>query len=206
MKIKQFVNNYRKISTDNLKNKYIRENLKVTDYIPFIKKDALAQSLVDISTYKYEDYVKDDGTVGRRKTDIIKVNSVVQYILFCRIVIENYTNLEVETEGFFEEYDAIKQSGLLDILMIGDELNESLIPAEEIDELRSIVKMKQKDVMTNYATPQSYISNQVERFSNLLGVTLKPVMEKISEQIENMTEEDVEKFANKFEKLLKRVK
>ena len=60
--------------------------------------------------------------------------------------------------------------------------------------------------MTNQYETHSFISNQVERFGTLIGVTLKPVLEKISEQIENMSDEDVDKFTNKVEKLLKRVK
>ena len=82
----------------------------------------------------------------------------------------------------------------------------SLIPAREISELRGMVDLKQRDIMTNQYETHSFISNQVERFGTLIGVTLKPVLEKISEQIENMSDEDAEKFANKVEKLLKRVK
>lgn len=204
--IKNFINEYKNIATDRLKEDYLKDNLHIKTYLPFLKKDAIARVLVDRSTYKYENYTKEDGTIESRKTDEINVNSVVQYILFCRVIIENYTNLEVETEGFFEEYDALKQSGLLDKLIVGSENVPPMIPADEIDELRMLIDMKQKDEIFNNGTPQSFISNQVERFGTLIGVTLKPVLEKISEQIENMSEEDVEKFANKFEKLLKRVK
>ena len=69
-----------------------------------------------------------------------------------------------------------------------------------------MIDLKQRDEMTNQYETHSFISNQVERFGTLIGITLKPVLEKISEQIENMSDEDVEKFVNKFEKLLKRVK
>lgn len=166
----------------------------------------MAQKLVDISTYKYEDYTKEDGSIGRRKTDIVQVNSVVQYILFCRVIIENYTNLTVETEGFFEEYDMLKSSGLLDKLMVSTETRPSLIPMEEIAELRSLVSMKQSDVMTNYATPQAYISNQVERFGTLLSVTLKPVLNKIADSLNTMSEEDAEALAKRLEEMVKRIK
>ena len=206
MKIKNFVEKYNAIATDRLKEDYLKNNLHIKTYLPFLKKDAIARVLVDRSTYKYENYTKEDGTIGSRKTDEINVNSVVQYILFCRVIIENYTDLEVETEGFFEEYDALKQSGLLDKLIVGSENVTPMIPISEISELRTLVDMKQKDEIFNNGTPQSFISNQVERFGTLIGITLKPVLEKISEQIKNMSEEDVEKFANKFEKLLKRVK
>lgn len=203
--IKQFVTEY-KNRVPQLQETYIKENLVITPYVPFVKKDALADKLVDISTYVFEDYTKEDGTIGRRKTDKIRVNSTVQYLLFCRLVIENYTNLTVETEGFHEEYDTLKECGLLDKLMVSTETRPSLIPMDEIAELRSLVSMKQSDAMTNYATPQAYISSQIERVSTILSVTLKPVLDKIATSIENMDEKDIEKFGNKLEKMLKRVK
>lgn len=203
--IKEFVEEYNK-RIPQLQEDYIKDNLVVTKYVPFVKKDALAQKLVDVSTYKYEDYTKEDGTIGRRKTDIIQVNSTVQYLFFCRTIIENYTNLTIETEGFFEEYDMLKSSGLLDKLMVSTETRPSLIPMEEIAELRSLVSMKQSDAMTNYATPQAYISNQVERFGTLLSVTLKPVLNKIADSLNTMNEEDAEALAKRLEEMVKRIK
>ena len=205
MKIKEFCKEYSN-RIDKLKSDYLKENLKITTYLPFIKKDALAQNIVNATTYKFEDYTKEDGTTGRRKTNQIQVNSTAQMLLFYRVIIENYTDLEVETEGFYEEYDALNESGVLFELTADFEGHSSLIPAREISELRGIVDLKQRDIMTNQYEIHSYISNQIERVSTILGVTLKPVLEKISGQIENMSEEDVEKFTNKVEKLLKRVK
>ena len=205
MKIKEFVAEYEK-RTDVLKEQFLKNNLKITPYVPLVKKDALADKLVDVSTYIFEDYTKEDGTIGRRKTDKIRVNSTAQYLFFCRLIIENYTNLTVETEGFFEEYDLLKQSGLLDRLMIGTETNPSLIPLDEIAEFKSIIDFKQKDIIFNQTEIHNYISSQVERFSTILGVTLNPFLEKITEKLENMTEEDVDKATKKFDKFLKRIK
>ena len=205
-KIKEFCENYKNRATDKLKGDYLKENMKITTYLPFIKKDALAQNIVNATTYKFENYIKEDGTTGRRRTNQIQVNSTAQMLLFYRVIIENYTNLEVETEGFYEEYDALNESGVLFELTADFEGHPSLIPAKEISELRGMVDLKQRDEMTNQYETHSFISNQVERFGTLIGVTLKPVLEKFSEQIENMSDEDVEKFTNKVEKLLKRVK
>ena len=203
--IKEFVTQYNN-RIPQMQESYLKDNLVITSYVPFIRKDVLAQKLVNISTYKYEDYTEEDGNVSRRKTDTIEVNSTVQYLLFCRLIIENYTNLIVETEGFFEEYDLLKQSGLLDKLMVGDENNLPLIPISEISEMRTIVDMKQKDIFTNYANPQSYISSQVTRFGELTGVVLKPIFEKIIDKFENMTDEDMDKMDKKLDKVFKRIK
>ena len=115
------------------------------------------------------------------------------------MIVEQYTDLQVETEGFYEEYDLLNESGLLDKIM-------QSIPEKEIAEFKMICDMKKDDIIFNRSTPKAFINQQIERVSTILGVTLKPVLENISEQIENMSEEDVEKFTNKFEKLLKRVK
>lgn len=206
IKIKDFVTGYEKIATESLKDRYIKDNLEIKSYLPFLRKDALATVLAERTTYKYEPYTKENGTIGQKKTDVIRVNSTVQYLLFCRVVIENYTNLTVETEGFFEEYDLLKQSGLLDKLMVGTEQVAPLIPTDEIGELRSLLELKQKDILFNQTEVHNYISGQVERFGTLIGVTLKPVLDKIAESIEKMDDKDIEKIGNKIEKALKKVK
>ena len=187
--IKEFCKQYQS-RVPQMQESYIKDNLVITPYVPFVRKDALADILVKRSTYEYENYTKEDGTVGSRPTDKIKVNSVVQYILFCRVIIENYTNLTVETEGFFEEYDALKECGLLDKLMISTETRPSLIPMDEIAEFRSLISMKQSDIMTNYCEPHNYVNSLVERFGNIIDVLAKPIMDKVVEQMDKS--EDVE--------------
>ena len=186
MKIFDFIEKYNAIATDRLKEDYLKENLKITTYLPFLTKVTLADKLAKITALD-----KDTGNVN--------VKSDVNYLLFCRMIIEQYTDLQVETEGFYEEYDLLNESGLLDKIM-------QMIPEKEIAEFKMICDMKKSDLLQNKYENHAFIADQVERFGTLIGVTLNPVLEKISGQIENMSEEDVEKFANKFEKLLKRVK
>ena len=184
--IKNFVNEYKNIATDRLKEDYIKNNLHIKTYLPFLTKVTLADKLAKVTTLD-----KDTGNVN--------VKSDANYLLFCRTIIEQYTDLQVETEGFYEEYDLLNESGLIDKIM-------QMIPEKEISEFKMICDMKKEDLIFNQSTPKAFINQQIERVSTILGVTLKPVLEKISEQIDNMSEEDVEKFTNKFEKLLKRVK
>lgn len=205
MKIKEFCKEYSN-RIDKLKGDYLKENLKITTYLPFIKKDALAQNIVNATTYKFEDYTKEDGTTGRRKTNQIQVNSTAQMLLFYRVIIENYTDLEVETEGFYEEYDALNESGVLFELTADFEGHPSLIPAREISELRGMVDLKQRDIMTNQYEIHSYISNQIERITEVGSIVLKPVLDKLATELENMDEKDIEKLSKTFERGLKRIK
>lgn len=178
--IKQFVNEYNKRPIQT-REKYLKDNLKIITYVPFLTKNTLAEKLVNISTYKYEDYKKEDGTTGRRKTDIIQVNSAVQYLLFCRLIVENYTNLVCETDSFYEEYDLLKSSGLLDILMVNTDERNSLIPCDELSEFKTIVDMKKNDLFTNSFEIHNYISNTINRLGDVSEVFFKPISEKLYE-------------------------
>ena len=152
------------------------------------------------------DRLKEDGTTGRRRTNQIQVNSTAQMLLFYRVIIENYTDLEVETEGFYEEYDALNESGVLFELTADFEGHPSLIPAKEISELRGMVDLKQRDIMTNQYEIHSYISNQIERITEVGSVVLKPVLDKLATELENIDGKDIEKLSKALERGLKRVK
>ena len=186
MKIFDFVEKYNAIATDRLKEDYLKENLKITTYLPFLTKVTLADKLAKITALD-----KDTGNVN--------VKSDVNYLLFCRMIIEQYTDLQVETEGFYEEYDLLNESGLLDKIM-------QMIPEKEITEFKMICDMKKDDIIFNQSTPKAFINQQVERVSTILGVTLKPVLDKLATELENMDDEKVTKLSKALEKGLKRIK
>lgn len=205
MTIKEFCREYSN-RVQKLKGDYLKENLKITTYLPFIKKDALAQNIVNATTYRFENYTKEDGTTGRRKTNQIQINSTAQMLLFYRVIIENYTNLEVETEGFYEEYDVLNESGVLFELTADFEGHPSLIPAREISELRGMVDLKQRDIMTNQYEIHAYISNQIERITEIGSIVLKPVLDKLATELESMDDSKIEKLSKVLENRLKRIK
>ena len=186
MTIKEFVEKYNAIATDRVKEDYLKDNLHIKTYLPFLTKVTLADKLAKIATLD-----KDTGNIN--------VKSDVNYLLFCRMIIEQYTDLQVETEGFYEEYDLLNESDLLTKIM-------QMIPEKEITEFKLICDMKKDDIIFNQSTPKAFINQQIERITNIASVTLKPVLDKLATELENMDEKDVEKFTNKVEKLLKRVK
>ena len=194
MTIKEFVSKYEKCA-EQMKDKFIKDNLEIMPYVPFVTKDALISNLLKI-------------TMIDKETGNVKVNSSAEYLLMTRILIENYTNLTVETDGFYEEYDELKKSGLFNILLIGDDATATapLIPMDEVAEFKFLLSQKKADYMTNYSTPQAFISNQVERIATIGSVTLKPVLDKIANELENMDDAKIEKIMKALDKGLKRIK
>ena len=192
MKILEFVERYNNMANQQLKDRFIKEKVKITPYVSIIKKDAYAQLIVNRTMFEQESY-DDNGVTKYRKTDKIRVNSVAQYIQFCRAVIELYTDLEIEDGSFIKEYDALKSSGLLDILMVGSDKADPLIPMSELSEFKTILTMKQSDTQFNETTTQAFISKQIERISDLANTTITPIMDVVNKKLDEIPKEDLDK-------------
>lgn len=191
MKIKEFIEGYNKCATQQLKDRFVKEKLNITPYVSILKKDTYAQLIIDRTMFEQESY-DSNGEIKYRKTDKIRVNSVAQYIQFCRVIIELYTNLEIENGAFIDEYDALKSSGLLDLLMIGSDKAAPVIPMNELSEFRTVLDMKVKDTLENYSTPQAFIERQVDRFKALGEATLVPLMNTLGKKLDEMPKEELE--------------
>lgn len=194
MTVREFVEGYRKTS-DNLKDRYVKEKLEIKNYISFADKCNLAKRIVKATTYEKDLDGKDTGN--------IKINSISRYLLFTLSIIDNYTNIDVDFGNVIEEYDLFKSNGLLE-LFIGSE--NQLIPESEYFEVQTILNMTLDDTVQNNMSTQAFIQNQVTRFGTLLGVTLSPIMDKLAESINDMDEKTIEKMSSQIEKMLKRIK
>lgn len=193
MKLLEFVGKYNDMANNTLKEQLLSK-IKITPYVSIIKKDAYAQLIVDKTTFEQEAY-DDNGVTKYRKTDKIRVNSVGQYVQFCRAVIELYTDLEIDDDdkGFIKGYDALKSSGLLDILIVGSDKTDPLIPMSELSEFKTILTMKQSDTQFNETTAQAFISKQIGKISDLANATLTPLMDVVSKKLDEIPKEDLDK-------------
>lgn len=193
MKLLEFVEKYNNTANSSLKEQLLSK-IKITPYVSIIKKDTYAQLIVNRTMFEQEAY-DENGKTKYRKTDKIRVNSVAQYVQFCRAVIELYTDLEIDEDdkGFITGYDALKSSGLLDILMVGSDKADPLIPMSELSEFKTILTMKQSDTQFNETTTQAFISKQIGRISDLANATLTPLMDVVNKKLNEIPKEDLDK-------------
>lgn len=180
MTIKNFCEQYNKLATQ-LQDKFIKDNIKIKQYVPFLEKLSRAENLARNTMIDHE-------------TGNIKVNSASNYLFFCRSVIELYTDLQVETPGFFDEYDMLKSCGVLDKLMVGTKEVAPLIPADELAEFSTLCDMAKSDIMTNKASTRAFIESQVDRFAMLTGTVIQPLMENVKDAIINLDDAKVKRW------------
>ena len=187
MTIKEFCEKYNNIVTKQLKDQFVKDNLEITPYVPFVKKDTLIANLLKV-------------TMIDKETGTIKANSSAEYLLKTRIFIEQYTNLTVETDGFFEEYDELKKSGLFDILFIGngEEDIPPMIPFAEMAEFNHLLEVKKNDLLVNKYEIHSFITEQVERFKALGEATLTPLMDVMNKKLDSLSNDELRKILDDY--------
>ena len=151
MFIKEFVESYSNFTTQNLKDNYLKDNLEITTYVPFVKKVTYAASLAQ-------------NTMIDKDTGNVRVSSESNYLFFVRSIIELYTDLEIENNAFYDEYDLLNESGLLDKIM-------QMIPEREINEFKMICDMKKDDIISfqHFAT---FISNNITQIIETVNIPI----------------------------------
>ncbi len=175
--IKEFVEGYEKCKTTLLKDRYISERLVLkTKYIPVLLKIELSKNIVD--HFLWND-----------TKDYIKSNTVLKYLFFRKTLIQQYTNLICESPGFWEEYDLLKKSDLLDKVTI------DFIPESEYLEFNEILEMIWGDTLDNYLELHTFIDRQMMRIKGTFEKVFDPVADKLSDIIDNMSKQDDKKVA-----------
>lgn len=187
MTIKELCERYNNIKNAQMRDEFVKNNVKITPYIPVLRKDALADIIAKRCTLEYENYIAEDGAMKDRPSGKVKVNTFTGYILFCRTVIQEYTDLEIDKEHFETDYDELKKSGLLDVLMNG---NGSLIPQDELVEFNTILSMKKSDLIENETGIENVISKQIDRIEDLANAALTPLVNVLKKKLDGLSDED----------------
>lgn len=183
--VSAFVDGYNKLTSNEVKSKYVAKHV-VSTYAPILSKMNILTLMNDKSVV--------DGKVRYIDLTVSKLNLIMAILVL-------YTDVEPDKDKdgkpmTWDAYDKLKSTGLLQSILdcIGDDL----------EELLSV----QKDVMDTWhmknSSPEAYVANLVETASQRFGIVAGAGMEKLTELLED--EKKVEKIMTALEKVLKKIK
>lgn len=162
MKVDKFILEY---STAGDKDKFLSERIK-NKYIGFIKKIEECNKVLDFSCYMEIDGVKK-----------FRHNSPLQYFLFIITLIKNYTDIELNDDALFEDFDALNERGILKRII-------AAIPEDEYVEFNTVLNMCIDDLMENERSVVGFLDNKSEIARVLLS--------SLDEYVNKMENEDGE--------------
>lgn len=174
MTVREFVEKYKNENENEEFNKYsfARDHI-VKTYLPYIQKVALAKTLNDATMYKWIESTDVDGNPIKMKTDQVKISSHIRNLLFKRMVIENYTDLEIEDSSFYNEYDLLQECGAMKIFLY--------IVKEDLKEFESVCNMIKNDTIKN----EYEVNSQVIKIADMFSEKLDPVFEALANKIQS---------------------
>ncbi len=180
---KELCDGYSKCATDNLKDKFFRDNFKLrTEYIPYTEKIGIAEAIMKTCCH-----LKDE---NGENSYYVKVSSPFKYLSTVRQIVIRYTNIifnDLANKSFINEYDMLMSCGLLDKVLAS-------IPQRELQEFNSICNMVYDDIMTNYYEPHGFITNNLSRITSVLNKTSTPLFNSLSKKVSNMDDKTFQKL------------
>lgn len=161
MRTKEFLMGY-KVAKD--KSAYCSKHIKTT-YIPYVDKIATAKlNIVEPSTHK---------EVSGNK--IFWRNTPVQALLFSLKLVDKYSDIEINPEKIYDEYDELVKVGALSDII-------KAIPQNEVAEFDTVVKMVDADIEYNERSLPSWIENKVDALNIGLETILDVMQTMIAEK------------------------
>lgn len=173
----KLVENYKKRSSTKLKEEFLKSQVKIVPYQNYTTKLFLAQNIINISCMK-------DGKVH--------IDSCKKYIMYIYTMIKFYTNIDIKEKDLMIQYDLLDKNDLIEKIL-------ALIPEKEKITFKTILDMKQDDLMTNKYGTHAFVEEQMDRIENIsskFSEAFAPVIETLTEKVKTLDE-------NKIEKMLK---
>lgn len=188
MKVNEFIKGFNENKVMNTKvnpnavSEYIKKELEVKDYVPFVEKRELCAQVLNACNTK-------------DNNGLIKVDSVSRYIIFTLSIISKYTNLEFSSGedevDSLDEYDMLCQNNLLNPIL-------DIIGAEYTT-CNNMLNMMMDDIVSNNNT----IENVVGTVLSKLGDSVDGFIDVLSDKVESMNLDfnqiDIEKYKGLIE-------
>lgn len=148
-----FIKGYIKCTSVTLKDRYIKEKLKINNYVPYDIKRTMAMKVVETSYIHY----KDDTTE-------FKIDSCEKHLLYVYSVLMAYTNIEITGKEGSTGYDILKSTGLWKEIF-------SRIPEEDLNEYAMVLNMVHDDFVENNLG----INMQLHKFLETTAATINNI-------------------------------
>lgn len=143
----------------------------VTDYIDFIQKSVICDSIVKATCHAKEGDI-----------EFVQINSANRYLFFVMKIIDLYTDIEINvSEGnLAEQYDKLNKVGAIENIL-------ECVPGKEYEEFNTLLNMKLDDLRDNEYSITALLYNLKKSFV-LSSDTIGAAIEEVLKEIENSEE------------------
>lgn len=182
--VTKFIAQYNKLE-GKAKEVYLKDSL-IKTYMNYLDKVTIAQTIITLSCVN-------------QKNKKVEINSAKRYVLSIMFLINSYTNISVDFDKLYTDFDALNKNGLIERFM-NNSIGFEIIPTKELTEFQMILDMTMNDFMTNKYESHNFFVELVEIIASALNGKIDsmiPFLENIAKTIENMNEPQRDNFNKK---------
>lgn len=153
MDIGIFIDEYKKAKIDKAKSDLIKKHVKAT-YVPYETKIAESKNILNFCCYD--------------KDGKFRIDSTLRYVLFIKVVVMLYTDLEWNAENFMIQFDLLEQYKIVEEILkeIGD----------DVQSFETVLAMVYDDIVTN----ERSVLSRIESLINSAKVTFDGLLNELS--------------------------
>lgn len=174
--VDEFCNKFRTLSEQA---KYaLVDSVVVDKYVPYNEKIVACNNII-----KNTFFIEDENTKNKK----LYVNSPAEHMFRCLYLVKLYTKIQIDFKKCLDQFEALNCLGVFNIVF-------DKIPNRELQEFHMVLEMVESDTLRNEYETHAFVANQVERFGQLIGILAKPSLAQLSEMVQNIKKEDIQKI------------
>lgn len=151
--IKEFVEKYSSLQSEKAKDAFIDSYMIKDAYVNIEEKMFLCDAIIKASST----HIGEDGI------EIYDKNSVLEYMSFSLVMINNYTNIDadIDDDEKLEMYNFLDKYNLIDKIL-------EKIPQTELEKMNFVLKARKQDYYDNTRSLQSMFASAISTFTSLM--------------------------------------
>lgn len=172
MTVKEFIKEYKEAVDAK---KYVEKRL-VRKYVPYSEKITRLENLID----------KTSVISIEKDKKIFKQNSPARFLIYTLILIDSYTDIDIDFSDGVEEFDSLSKENLIGALL-------NIIPENERKTFQMLHDMIQGDYYENNRSLVGYLDGKVQAAT----MFIEEIIDKVAENLES----NPEQYSAIFEKM-----
>ena len=163
IKLSELIEKLNKRNSQNAKDA-IFKTIEIKKYISYVTKEVSAKQIIQTAHFVYptsKNLDKMDNKEIMNLKGVPSINYSKQYLFTALMLVDLYTNIEIDFANGVSEYDKLAEYGIMDYVI-------STIEDSEIKEFRMLIDYEFQIYFQKYHSVQSYIDIKFNEIESIL--------------------------------------
>lgn len=184
----EIYNEINKRTSDAVKKTYLNKVIKVKSHVSYVQREVIAKQIIDTAHFSIPvdtDITKLTDEELNNLPKIPTINHSAQYVLSALMLVDLYTNVEIDFKQGAFQYDKLVETGVINYVLDN-------IPESEINEFKMLIDYKYEEYYQRYFSIKSYIDSKLKNFESIISI----LTDTITTSLDKIDKDEVKEVIN----------